>query len=125
MPEKGPESGRLQREDAGYNASVKVVWCPYFERSGYGTVRCLFLQREAVVFGNDREDIAPKLMNRFGTPDAFDWFEEDSPLGDRIKVCGLGGSDGEEDDGEEDPVVGGLGDVADPIPFSHLKPLWP
>lgn len=124
VPEAGPEFGRLQRESMGYHPSIKQVLCPYVERSGYGTVRCLFLQREAVVFGNDREDLIPKLMNRFGTPDAFDWFEEDSLLGDYIKVCGFGGPD-EEGDSEDDPTGGGSDEVGDTTAFAFLKLLWP
>lgn len=89
-PSAGSEFGRLQREGEGYHPTVKQVLCPYLEASGYGTVRCLFLGLEVLRWGNEPEDVAPRMLARFGTAEAAHWFEEDNLLGDRVKVCGVG-----------------------------------
>lgn len=99
--EAGPEFGRLQRECASTMPNTKQVLCSYFERTGYGTVRCLFLEQE-VAFDFFRETIAPRVAARFGTPDAVDWFDGDSLLWDAIKVCRLGGDDDTSDADLED-----------------------
>ncbi len=96
----GAEMGRAQRESEGYNPLVKRVLCPYFERSGYGTVRCLYLGKE-VAFDFLREQIAPRVAARFGVLDAVDWFEGDSLLWDMVKVCDEGGGESKDEDGDE------------------------
>ena len=123
VPEAGPEFGRLQRECTGFNPSVKQVLCPYHERSGYGTARCLFLGKE-VAFEFFRDSIAPKVAARFGAQDAVDWFEEDWELWDMFKVCGVGHvPDPFEDEAEdESPVVNEV-DLSGNTAYHHLNQL--
>ena len=88
-PPAGPEFGRLQRKCEAPRLDRREVFFPYFEVSGYRTVMCMLLGKEAVEFGN-REDIAQKATARFGSPHAFDWSERHDALGDQIKDCGVG-----------------------------------
>jgi hypothetical protein len=123
VPAAGPEWGRLQRVCSSQTQGTKEVLCPYVERTGYGTVRCLYLGREAIQFGQDRDVLAPALMARFGSPDAFDWFEDDCLLGDLIKVCRHGGMTEEDPD---DPASASNQEPAQVWPhFAHLDNLGP
>ena len=76
-------------EGQATDSGRREVFFPYFEVSGYRTVMCMLLGKEAVEFGN-REDIAQKATARFGSPHAFDWSERHDALGDQIKDCGVG-----------------------------------
>lgn len=119
----GPEFGRLQRECTSRLPNAKEVLCPYVERTGYGTVRCMYQGNEALRFGQDREHLATALTARFGTPAAIDWFDEDSPLGDLIKTCRHGGMTEEDPD---DPASASNRDPALVWPhFAHLDGLMP
>lgn len=126
VPPAGPEIGRSQRECARPGDTHKEVLCPYFEYSGYRTVRCLFLGQEVLRMGDDPTDVVPDVVARFGTPAAAHWFAVDNLLGDSIKVCGVGQApDPMEGEEEEDlPTLNEVDRAGRPV-YRHLIHLLP
>lgn len=60
--------------------------CPYWQRTDYGTVRCLFLGREVVdEYGGN--NAIQKITQHFGEEKALEQFEYCSDLADEIKIC--------------------------------------
>ncbi|MCL2831115.1 MAG: hypothetical protein FWD77_10365 [Betaproteobacteria bacterium] len=78
--------GRSLREYS-YHPGFKEVLCPYWQRTDYGTVKCLFLDRE--VLDDDDKQALVLLAAKIGKDAARD-FPRDWALSDEIKICAVG-----------------------------------
>ncbi|MCB9729283.1 MAG: hypothetical protein H6746_12505 [Deltaproteobacteria bacterium] len=89
--------GRTLREFP-YSAGSKEVLCPYWERTGHGTVCCRFLDVETLDEDDPkaRQKLATRSDPEPGRP-AWIWPGE---LDDELKICGVRE---ELDDDEEAP----------------------
>jgi hypothetical protein len=78
--------GRSLREYS-YRPGFKEVLCPYWQRTSYGTVKCLFMERE--VLDEEQYDVrqALALLAAEIGEDAAGNFPRDSALLDEIKIC--------------------------------------
>ncbi len=78
--------GRDLREYS-YNGKYKEILCPYWYRTDYGTVKCIYLEKEVV--DEEDENAADKIQKKFGDPDAVNNFDHSWELSDEIKICGI------------------------------------
>lgn len=70
-----------------YHKGYKSVLCPYWKRTDYGTVRCNFMDYEAL---DDEDPKARELaIAYFNDEKAPDRFERSWLLPDEIKICGI------------------------------------
>lgn len=69
-----------------YHGDWKTVLCPYWRRTGHGTVRCEFLDRE--VFDEDDDHAREKVVALFGDR-AEGRVGRAWELADEFKVCAI------------------------------------
>lgn len=84
--------GRFGRDlrEYSYHPGFKEVLCPYWQRTGYGTVQCSFMEREVLDDEYyDVEQAVALLAARIGE-DAARAFPRNWALPDEIKICGVG-----------------------------------
>jgi hypothetical protein len=87
--------GRSLREYS-YRPGFKEVLCPYWQRTDYGTVKCLFMEREVLDDEYyDSEQALALLAAKIGEDAARD-FPRDWSLTDEIKICDF-------DEDQDDP----------------------
>jgi hypothetical protein len=80
--------GRSLREYS-HHTGFKRVLCPYWQRTDYGTVQCLFMEREVLwdEYPDTKQSLA-LLAAKIGEEAAND-FPRDWELTDEIKICGV------------------------------------
>lgn len=69
-----------------YCIGFKEVLCPYWQRTNYGTIKCLYNNYE--ILDSDRDGSIEKLSEKIGSEAAKD-FPTDWALSDEIKICGI------------------------------------
>lgn len=82
--------GRSLREYAYHQGYNKEVLCPYWQRTEYGTVKCLFMGKEVLDEEHyDFKEAFTLLSAKIGEQAARD-FPQGWALPDEIKICGVG-----------------------------------
>ena len=79
------EYGNNLREFS-FLGNYKQVLCPYWEKTDYGTVKCLFLNQE--YFDENSENSFSLLSAKIGEELAEN-FPRDNDLIEEIKICGI------------------------------------
>ena len=87
LPTNLAEFGRELREYS-YCHNHKQVLCPYWQRTIYGTVTCLFTGDEVIDELSPDEDSLSLLAAKIGKNAAIN-FPKDDDLTDEIKICGI------------------------------------
>lgn len=72
---------------ARYQEGYKIICCPYWQTTDYGTVRCLFLDQE-FIDSQDGEALE-KVQSRFLLTESVNWFDINLSLDDKMKICGV------------------------------------
>lgn len=81
------EFGKSLREYS-YMPGFKQVLCPYWQRTDYGTVKCLFLNTEVYDEESSGEQTFALLAAKIGEAAAQN-FPRNWALADEIKICGI------------------------------------
>jgi hypothetical protein len=77
--------GRSLREYS-YNKGFKEMLCPYWQRTNYGTIKCLFTKTECL--DTTQDNSLELLVSVIGEKAAHE-FPTNWRLEDEIKICGI------------------------------------
>jgi hypothetical protein len=80
-----------------WHGNYKQVLCPYWKRTGYGMVRCEYLEVEGL--DEAEADARRKAIAHFGSKDEFFKADRSRQLYDEVKICGV------KEDEEEDWAI--------------------
>lgn len=82
------EFGKSLREYSYKAGLYKQVLCPYWQRTDYGTLKCLYMNKEVLDQSRNTKQAFDLLATKIGKEAASN-FPISLALSDEIKVCGV------------------------------------
>lgn len=112
----GEGYGKELREFS-FHPGLKTALCPFWRRTGHGTVRCEFLDLEVLSESEPYELVLKWATDHFGAGHVDQRVGRSSMLADECKVCGVNlDADGDADgDGDDEPTTNVARDAFDAV----------